>query len=86
MCIADEVIGANDMTLTNNDFTDVVVSEYDTVFHFYVRQLEFQHMHGELAEINQSLSTLDAKEEPYRIIEGVKCDDAYALYIDGGIT
>lgn len=67
-------------------FIVVVPEEYETMFEFYINQLEFQYVKGSLTEVNQRLNELNADGVSFNIIEGLKCGKDYILYMDGGLT
>lgn len=63
-------------------FIEVVPEEYKTMFAFYVNQLQYRYVTGNLKQLNQYVKELNSKNETYRIIEGLKCDGHYILFMD----
>ncbi|OEK58933.1 hypothetical protein [Staphylococcus equorum] len=70
------------MVKMNNYFTDVNLEEYDTMFDFYVQELEFNYIVGNYSKITSYLNQLEAEGNLQEIIEGLKCNDLYILYIN----
>lgn len=70
----------------DTQFIEVVPEEYKTMFEFYVKQLQFGYVTGNLTQINQCVKELNVRNETYQIIEGLKCGGHYILYMDGCIT
>lgn len=66
-------------------FTEVIEAEYKNVFDFYVNHLQFQYLTGNAIQINQCLNELDTRGEKYYIIEALKCESDYIIYMDRGI-
>lgn len=67
-------------------FIEVVADEYETMFEFYVNQLQYRYVTGSLIQINKCMDELNARNETYHIIEGLKCGGNYTLYMDNCIT
>ncbi|RIM88987.1 hypothetical protein BU107_04490 [Staphylococcus xylosus] len=65
---------------------EIVPEEYETMFDFYINQLEFQYVKGSLIEVKQRVNELYANGVSFNIIECLKCGKDYILYMDGGLT
>lgn len=83
MCVDKGDVTMVDM---NHYVTDVTNDEYDTMYDFYVKQLDFEYVTGDYESIQNYIDILKAAGRLDEIIEGLKCGDSYVVYIKGGLT
>ncbi|MGP5096197.1 hypothetical protein [Staphylococcus equorum] len=70
------------MVKLDNYFTDVNLEEYDAMYDFYVEELDFNYIVGNYSKITSYLNQLKAEGNLQEIIEGLKYNDLYILYIN----
>jgi len=68
--------------MNSNDFQSVIEDEYNTVFEFYVYQLGFQYIKGNIAQINRHIHSLENSGQAYKVIDKVKCGNDLIVYTD----
>lgn len=64
------------------EFQSVIQDEYSTLFSFYVYQLDFQYIEGDIAHINRHIKVLEQQKQNFKVIDKVQCGHDYIVYID----
>lgn len=68
--------------MDSNEFQSVIEDECNTVFEFYVYQMGFQYIKGNIAQINNHVHSLESNGQTYKVIDKVKCGNDLIVYTD----